>query len=1632
MDDFHAASRMIRLLCKVRGTKHVAKYLPHEVWQFEPCLTLLLQQTKEREGENNDENNDENNEKKEKRRKLIQSSENWESIYVLFLWLGTLCLVPFDILSMDSSVQFTTFTSQYYLQHNSNISTENNTIGGSSQLAEQIVAISLTYLHDSSPIHDASSQCLAQLITRPDMTKKRLEGLIQQCTVVLSDWKEFMLKCIKEYRELIKDDSDDILPPPPVGKEYRLYVGTLKTLNYIFKRGHREKLWYFVDDLLPLCIELERFASLVLERKLLCKLVQRLGLLLLPPREAKWRYQRGHRTLNIDTATSASNQPESTITSNSVNSVPASTSNSSNSLSEEQNLPDFMFDNLSNDENQGVHEYVEHILHLLLIFLSDKDTVVRWSAAKGIGRITMRLPQSHGNDVTEALLNNFYNNFNVNNNSSGGEDSLWHGGCLALAELARRGLLLPNKLNKVIPLICEASRFDLLKGQYGVGAHVRDASSYVWWAFARAYSPIIMKPFILDISLTLLTVTLFDREINCRRAGSAALQENIGRLGFKNFSNGLNIITIADYFSVSNRNNTYLILAPKIALLDQIYHSNFITHLIQYKLDHWDKEIRILAAKSLARLILLEQKFYDKDDKNQNFKDNYDMLELLLNNCLSDNISLRHGSLLATGYVLRAFSLRGIEIPSKLIEQIENLVPNIEKKRLYRGRGSELIREAVCILIENIALAELKLTVKGSVALVEVINEQIKQPFLNIQLAAQKSLRQFLYVYFGNKLFSHTIPTDRLLNITTNYYLKNLTSQENVAITRGYLLALSALPPRLLFINSNFLPTTSTTSATATSSTPSSSPYSTELIDKVYEMLNIYSNNTKKISGEYDAESCKNAINSIIELTEKLSLLPQFSEKFWILTFNILLRALNDYSIDKRGDTGSWSRIAALKGLERIIYAYNRRKIFYDCYLKSNSIKVNNNEYQGRFLLTRYGIGRINQINQINSEDEKEKEFNVEISFFNQSLGENLSENDVWLTDSNVFQLVLKESNLKSLIFDYYLEKIQNDINLFQLNNYNLLPLTPPYENPFLSPSQREDDSNKIYYSISSLAIQEILKQAAEKLDSVREIAGKVLERLLKVTENDNNQEKLLLNPDQINNKNEKNDIDEDIEENENNTQITDEIQVDNVQIDEEIIDNDENQMDLGNKLQSINLASSYMIFNEKTLNSYNFDIPERSIMVKILNKILLQTHKNNDSTLSQHNYIINWNNSTNFCYNFLTYYLIKTKNSFFYSIFLGLIISIGGLTETISKFSSNNLKISLNFMKKMKFSGYKKLIKKLYFVVNKIFITNKKNDRVILPLLKVLDLFYKNNYLFIDLNTYSSISSSSSLLRYETALDTYKFLIYNNKILLNNLLTELKLCKNIPKIFFLIDTLCHLSTSLIYLVQYCKKINENSFTNENNEDIAEVDENYLILLKDYEEIIQNDIGPLDFLEFTEVKDQNDQDRLKNHPGNIRRESIRQITRLLLHKYPRVRKCKFYLLIIIFIILLLFFIIIDAAEALYLFLLSDSLTSPPNPLTPIDLSSISPSSSTYLHLTLPLIHDGYLSTSEEFYNESLDVLTLTSWDLPEKEILMESRNKMFKFLSFPEEEVISTTVKKEKTTRDELDSYEALVREAGY
>ena len=52
----------------------------------------------------------------------------------------------------------------------------------------------------------------------------------------------------------------------------------------------------------------------------------------------------------------------------------------------------------------------------------------------------------------------------------------------------------------VVPVIVRALMYDEKRAMHSVGSHVRDAACYVCWAFARAYDPAHVQPYVHTIA----------------------------------------------------------------------------------------------------------------------------------------------------------------------------------------------------------------------------------------------------------------------------------------------------------------------------------------------------------------------------------------------------------------------------------------------------------------------------------------------------------------------------------------------------------------------------------------------------------------------------------------------------------------------------------------------------------------------------------------------------------------------------------------------------------------------------------------------------------------------------------------------------------------------------------------------------------------------------------------------------------------------------------------------------------------------------------------------------------------------------------------------------------------------------
>ncbi|CAK9217775.1 unnamed protein product [Sphagnum troendelagicum] len=804
--------RIVHTLITVCGYKTVVKFFPHQASDLEPTVALLEQCHREvTVGSILKE----------------ESTGDWETKCTLLLWLSILVLIPFDMASVDTAM----------------VEPRASNAGGEEEqtppLVQRMVKLCTEHLSNPGPTREMTGVLLSRLLTRPDM-QGTLKGFMAWTRQALATTQDGMMGVF-------------------------LVPGIIGALAGIFKVGGRDMLlnvapmaWQGAHDLAGS----QAANRSPLLRKLLVKLIQRIGVMYLPPRIASWRY------MNLESVSGNMQLPL------------GDTLPRTEAASISEDLPAEKLWSIGSarvgietqDEDVEVPDVMEEVIEQLLSGLRDKDTVVRWSAAKGVGRVTARLSLAFADDVVASVLELF-------RPTEG--DGAWHGGCLALAELARRGLLLPERLPTVVPVIVQALHYDVRRGPHSVGSHVRDAAAYVCWAFVRAYSSSLMIPHLKILAPALLTTACYDREVNCRRAAAAAFQEGVGRQG--DFLHGIDIVNAADYFSLGTRSNAYRSVAVFIAQYEE-YRLPLIQDLLTTKICHWDRSLRELSAEALAALVKYDAAYFETT-----------VMGMVLPSTLSTDLSLRHGATLASAEVIRALYEHKYPLTPEREKAVAGMVPAIEKARLYRGKGGEIMRSAVSRLIEYTALVEIHLSSKIQKILHDSLDENLKHPNAEIQACAVAALQRFVRSYL---LPANAATVAR----TTAKYITMLKSDPNPAARRGAALAFSALPYELL------------------------APLWKDVVDALCAATL-----PEERLEDQDAETRVNAVRGLSAVCEILfngsvETLPSLHKDTDTLTslasvvrrqvMDTLFNALDDYAIDNRGDVGSWVREAAMEGLK--------------------------------------------------------------------------------------------------------------------------------------------------------------------------------------------------------------------------------------------------------------------------------------------------------------------------------------------------------------------------------------------------------------------------------------------------------------------------------------------------------------------------------------------------------------------------------------------------------------------------------------------------------------------------------------------------------------------------------------------
>lgn len=331
------------------------------------------------------------------------------------------------------------------------------------------------------------------------------------------------------------------------------------------------------------------------------------------------------------------------------------------------------------------------------------------------------------------------------------------------------------------------------------------------------------------------------------------------------------------------------------------YRRPIIERLVTDKLKHWDVEIRNLSARSLHFLTDLDPTYMIQK-----------VLPKLVDICLADDLLIRHGAMIGIAEITNALgklaadkngTVSDIGLDEKLATSITEIVPKIEHARLYRGRGGEIMRSAACRLIECIASSHFDVPVKLQVRLLDSIDSSLSHPNEDVQAAASLSLKALLANHFP---VSASGPSERLQKRVVDKYTEILDTESNAAATRGSALALGNLPKKLVAPNE-------------------------VVLDRVLECLFRACHQDARVGGEPDAETRRNAVISLRNVCSTVGIsssngniscspIKGMSKRHIARVFNVFLAALDDYGLDNRGDVGSWSRIAAIEGLEQLTY----------------------------------------------------------------------------------------------------------------------------------------------------------------------------------------------------------------------------------------------------------------------------------------------------------------------------------------------------------------------------------------------------------------------------------------------------------------------------------------------------------------------------------------------------------------------------------------------------------------------------------------------------------------------------------------------------------------------------------------
>ncbi|KAI9777363.1 MAG: hypothetical protein M1835_005261, partial [Candelina submexicana] len=291
---------------------------------------------------------------------------------------------------------------------------------------------------------------------------------------------------------------------------------------------------------------------------------------------------------------------------------------------------------------ERISHILEDVIDHLLTALADKDTPVRYAASKALSVIAIALESEMAAEVVEAVITSMKQDLIWEDEAGGvSGDNVevimvkrasskprftavnplrWHGLTLTLAHLLFRRSAAPAQLPELLNALILALEFEQRSStSSSIGTNVRDSACFGIWSLARRYttaelseadssriyaaSSIGKSMSVLQILATELVVAgALDPSGNIRRGSSAALQELIGRHP-DTIIEGISLVQTVDYHAVALRSRAIIEVAVDASKLGCYYCEAILDGLLGWRgVGSPDAESRRLASKSIGLL----------------------------------------------------------------------------------------------------------------------------------------------------------------------------------------------------------------------------------------------------------------------------------------------------------------------------------------------------------------------------------------------------------------------------------------------------------------------------------------------------------------------------------------------------------------------------------------------------------------------------------------------------------------------------------------------------------------------------------------------------------------------------------------------------------------------------------------------------------------------------------------------------------------------------------------------------------------------------------------------------------------------------------------------------------------------